>query len=394
MALFAAFGDLTGIAIPLSIWLGLFVLYTLLRRGYFAERVPLRLMGATGPHLEKLRKTTGRPRTSPTVDMAYLTAEEADSTEGEVQPEDRVLGIEVNGQAVAYPLAAMGLREVVHEDFDGTRIDISWWPVTYSARAFAVDDRRSNEAFYDPVRKTVLNSSVLIEDTGNLMVQFIGQVVRGPDQGKDLSPVPVVSTNWRAWSSAYPHTDVLSKAGTPRLDVFERYYTSGRAGLHQSRARDRRWRDKDIVLGVEVNGHVKAYPYLVLIEQPLINEEIGRVPVLIAHERITATAVAFERVLDGRTLSFRGDTKNRRRPPAVKDGEEFSESFEYEPWLLVDEQTGSQWRAISGMCVSGELKGKQLKMLPAMTGFWFAWTRFFPDADVMKLVVERSGAEE
>ena len=46
------------------------------------------------------------------------------------------------------------------------------------------------------------------------------------------------------------------------------------------------------------------------------------------------------------------------------------------------------------MCVSGELKGKQLKMLPAMTGFWFAWTRFFPDADVMKLVVERSGAEE
>ena len=80
------------------------------------------------------------------------------------------------------------------------------------------------------------------------MPQFLGQVAAGPHAGLILQQIPAVTTNWRAWSNAYPHTEVMSKAGTPEIDIFLRYYITERAGLHQQSARDRRWHDKDTVL--------------------------------------------------------------------------------------------------------------------------------------------------
>lgn len=49
---------------------------------------------------------------------------------------------------------------------------------------------------------------------------------------------------------------------------------------------------------------------------------------------------------------------------------------------MEDTLTGSTWRAISGECIEGELKGSQLEMLNGMTGFWYAWSRFYPNADL------------
>jgi hypothetical protein len=176
----------------------------------------------------------------------------------------------------------------------------------------------------------------------------------------------------------------LSLEGTPDVDMFERYYITDRAGLYQQAAKDRRWHDKDNVLGVEINGEAKAYPYPALIERPLIQEELGGEPVLIAHERISATAVAFCRRVDGQVLTFKGDSRNPRRPAAEPGETDIRRRIHYEPWFLVDDQTGSRWRAVSGECVSGKLKGSRLELLPGQTGFWFAWSRFYPNARVVE----------
>lgn len=382
--LLTAFGTETAFAALMGIWLGAFFTYVLYRMAFFAESVPLLLPGMDSPGLARMRKTTGRQRLFPRTAPEFLTADEANDDDDEIQAEDRVIGIEVDGHAVAYPLAAMSVREIAHEVLGGKHIFVSWWPVTYSARAFVVEPSGSVEPQLLPVRKTLLNSTVLEDSTGSEIVQFLGQVVTGPLTGQTLSQVPIVSTNWRAWSTAFPHTEVMSLEGTLQTDLFERYYITDRAGLHQQSAKDRRWHDKDTVIGIEVNGDTRCYPYPALIDRPIINDELGKVPILVAHERLSATATVFNRVIEGRTLTFSGDSKNPMRPQPEQGEVNIRRRINYEPWFLIDSQTGSRWRAVSGECVSGELKGKRLSMLPAQTGFWFAWSRFYPNADVLE----------
>jgi hypothetical protein len=374
---FAALGAADALGALLSIWAGAFAVFVLYRLGYFAERALVRLPGTAGPHTEKLRRTTGGARLRPLAEVNYLSADEANDTESEIQPEDRVIGVEANGYAVAYPLAAMSVREVINDSFGDLTVAVSWWPVTYSARAFVLGD--ADEAQLKPQRKTLLNSTALLDEHGDTVVQFLGQKVTGPERGTALRQLPVVMTNWRAWSAAHPDTEVMSLEGTPDADIFERYYVTNRAGLYQQSSKDRRWHDKDTVLGIQVNGEARAYPYPALIERPLVQEELGGTPVLVLQERISATGVAFNRTVDGRVLTFAPDSRNPRRPDSAN-----GRNIHYEPWFLKDEQTGSRWRAITGQCVSGTLKGKRLEMLPAQVGFWFAWSRFYPNAQVME----------
>ena len=46
-----------------------------------------------------------------------------------------------------------------------------------------------------------------------------------------------------------------------------------------------------------------------------------------------------------------------------------------------DEQTGSLW-SITGKCIAGELKGKQLKKVHHGNHFAFAWFAFRPDSEI------------
>ena len=378
-------GGIELFGVLMAAWAGLFGVYVLYRLALFAERVPIILPGTSTPYLERMRKTMGKRRVLPSLEPAYLSVDEANSSEIEVQAEDRVIGVVVAGHAIAYPLAAMSVREIAHEVLDGRHLFVSWWPVTYSARGFLLGKSASgSEPELLAVRKTLLNSTVLTDGSGSEIVQFIGQAVSGPLAGRTLDQVPVVSTNWRAWSAAFPDTEVMSLEGTPDVDIFQQYYARPRPGLYPQASKDRRWFNKDTVLGVEVNGDIRCYPYPALIRRPIINEELGREPVLIAHERMSATAVAFSRIVDGRTLTFSGDNKNPIRPESKSDDVDIRERINYEPWFLVDQQTGSRWRAVSGECVSGELTGKRLRMLPGQTGFWFAWSRFYPNADVLE----------
>ena len=62
------------------------------------------------------------------------------------------------------------------------------------------------------------------------------------------------------------------------------------------------------------------------------------------------------------------------------DDEEWGEDEEpdYEPMMIYDAETGSQWQATSGTCLEGELAGEQLERVVSGLSFWFAWTNFHP----------------
>ena len=405
-------GDLTGPDLLLAAYAGLFAVYILFRIGYFAERVLLRVHGTREFIVEKMRSTQGGKRFAPTEPEAFITASEADE---ELRGEDRVAGIEVNGDAVALPMSALALREVINMEVGGERVSVSWWAIAYAARAF---DRRlpsGHLVTFESIPKTVLNSTVFTDESPDgRWVQFNGQAVAGEDTGHVMRQLPILATNWSAWSAAYPDTEVLSTEGTPEWDIFERYYFNDRPGLHRQSSKDRRLGDKEIVIGLVGRDGATAYPYRSLIEQPVVHEEFEREPILVVLERISATAAIFSRIVEGRVLTFDPESENPRRPELIEaadivpepdqdlgDGgenepegddqgpaeeqESDGPEIDYEPLMLRDRETGSVWRALTGYCVEGELAGKRMRMLEGQTGFWFVWSRFYPDTDLMPL---------
>ena len=120
-------------AVLWSCWLAAFALYFLFRSGYFARRVTLQLPGESRPYPEKIRSIQGGVRFKAWDDVAYLDAEEAD---GEIGRDDRVIGLVVDGDAIAYPLSTMGLREVANEEFGDLPVSVTWSPITYAARVY------------------------------------------------------------------------------------------------------------------------------------------------------------------------------------------------------------------------------------------------------------------
>jgi len=382
---FLATGALEPVNILFSFYFSGLLVYFLVRWGVFAVRVSIVLPNQEIPVYEKLRKNPGRRRHGPTSEAEFIDADEADE---ELHPDDRVIGIFHNGEAAAYPLAALATRETSNEEFGDTPAVVSWSPVTYSARAYIAKAGSGPTLTLGRHTHTVFNSPLMPNDDGSGFVQFIGQAVVGELAGWTLEPIPVITTTWAAWKQAHPYTEAMSMEGGPEFDVFERYYASDRNGIHSLNPTDKRLYGKDVVIGLDINGEAKAYSYPGLIEQPLIEEELGRKAILVLQERASATAVAFSRTLNGRTLTFNGLNKNphRRSAEATASGE--GEREDYEPWLIEDTQTKSTWRAISGECIEGELKGERLEMLPAMTGFWFVWSRFYPNTELFGAIGE------
>ena len=376
-----------------GIWggmLALFVIYIAFRSGYFAETVMLQLPGDERPSPEKIRSTQGGLRFATWDDVEYVSAEDGDE---ELSGDDRVVGLEINGEAVAYPLSAMSLREAANEETQDRPITVTWSPIAYSARAFVAQGPSGEPIAFAPLPKTILNTSLFEAENGSLYMQFTGEAIKGPDAGHSLEHIPCVNTTWQAWKSAWPETDVMSSSDTPESDIFETYYASSRPGLHTQPSRDRRLPDKDVVLGVFVpgrDGGRRCFSAHGLRETPLRNDRLGSTSVLVVCERSSATYVAFDRRVEGKDLTFEGLNKNPYRPNRVVERDADADAEEervpdaaYEPWLLKDDQTGSLWHSISGACIEGPHAGSRLKMLDGRLAFWYAWSKLHSDIELV-----------
>jgi len=113
----------------------------------------------------------------------------------------------------------------------------------------------------------------------------------------------------------------------------------------------------------------------VLQEQHLVNDTVGGILVLvlwvdgttsaldrelIARGRDVGTALAYQRRLDPRLLSFQLDDDD-----------------------LIDAETGSRWNVL-GRAESGPLEGSELVPVVAINHFWFSWAAFRPDTRIFR----------
>ena len=216
--------------------------------------------------------------------------------------------------------------------------------------------------------KLIMNALVMYDhQTRTLWSQFLRKGVKGELAGTELEVIPVTQTTWEAWLELHPDTLVLDKRGRYSSDRYRGYYQSGSAGVIGESTRDTRLDRKDLVVGVDVGGTTKAYPFSALRGHPVLNDVVAGQSALIYFDESTGTALVYDRTVDGRTLTFRLDGE----PQGVLT-------------TLIDDETNSRWMAFTGLAISGELKGKRLERALSHLSFWFAWKDWNPDTELFQ----------
>lgn len=263
----------------------------------------------------------GPPRDGiPAIDRpVFVGAGEA----GFLTDDDRVLGLFHKGEARAYPLKIMDWHEVVNDRVGDDSIAVTYCPLCLTGIAFDVGSEGSRTF---GVSGLLYNSNVLLYDreTESLWSQLKMRAISGPEKGKSLEPVPLQHTSWAAWRDQHPDTRVLSLDTGFRRDYDRNPYTgyaTNASVYFPLSAESARYHPKEQVLGLSIDGRVKAYPFTELAQVGLkdIDDLFGDQPI---------------------RISFDADQRS---------------------------------------AVARDTKGKEL---PGVTSYWFAWYAFHPDTEV------------
>ncbi len=151
-------------------------------------------------------------RCIPAVDNPAVTP----ANGGDWYPDERIVfGVEIDGEARAYPKHIMEVREMVNDTLGGRDFGMPYCTLCGSAHVFLTDDV---DGFERPVLRTsgLLNRSnkVMFDlNTMSVLDTFLGEAVTGPLADADvvLPQISVVTTTWGAWKAEHPDTTILAE---------------------------------------------------------------------------------------------------------------------------------------------------------------------------------------
>ena len=185
-----------------------------------------------------------------------------------MQPNDRVLGIELDGIARAYPISILNWHEIVNDEINDQQYAITYCPLCGTGVAFYSDVAGKVTEF--GVSGLLYNSDVLLYDrnTESLWSQIMGEAVAGKLLGEKLKPIPISHTTWRDWTAQHPDTKVLStETGYSRdydRNPYAGYDRSRQLYFSVNNTAPENYHPKEQVIGLEFNGVYKAYPFVEL----------------------------------------------------------------------------------------------------------------------------------
>ena len=218
--------------------------------------------------------------------------------------------------------------------------------------------------------KLIMNALVMYDrQTDSLWSQFLGFAVKGPLEGTPLLPLGSTLVSWSELARRCTPTRWCSiRAECAAATAITATISSGSAGVIGETNADDRLGRKEFVLGLQLDDRARAYPFRYLNDRPLLNDRLGDTDLLVAFDRDDGAGLIFDRRLGGRTLTF-----------ALAEGQGPGSGL-----LLEDEQTSTLWSGLTGEAISGPLAGERLRQLPSFAVFWFAWTDFFPGAEIFE----------
>ncbi len=280
----------------------------------------------------------------------HLPAHLSFATRGDDRiPQDAmVLGVEIHGEAKAYPIRYLVYHHQIPDTIGGVPVLVTYCSVCRTGRVFDPVVNGRVESF----RLVGMDRwNAMFEDatTGSWWQQATGRAVSGPLARQALAEIPSAQLTAREWFGLHAASRIMlaDEDSTEGYDL-DGVYERGESTSELTGTDHGSWNDKSWVVGVETGGASRAYDWNRLKQVRVISDAVGGTPIVIALLDDQQSFVVFERpagagpfALDGKTL-VGGD---RRFDLAGRD--------------LAD-------------------PAQRLRLLPASQEFWHSWRTFHP----------------
>ena len=263
---------------------GLILLWIGLTAWDFSQHsIPLNEILSGGPSKDGI-PAIDRPR--------FVSASKASRTF--LKDEDRIIALRVNGKKKAYPIKILNWHEIVNDSIGGRRVVVTFCPLCGTGMVF--DANAAGRKLDFGVSGLLYQSDVLLYDhqTESLWSQIKQEAVVGQLIGTRLRLLPSTQTTWGAWEKQHPDTFVLSvHTGYSRdydRDPYEDYTTSRDVMFSVGKVSPS-YHPKEQVLGVELDGFTKAYPFIELARaKSPFQDKIGKKTVVVTYDSKSRTA--------------------------------------------------------------------------------------------------------
>ena len=182
--------------------------------------------------------------------------------------DDLVFGIEIAGDARAYPLRIMGWHEMLNDVVGGQPLSLAYCTLCGAGILYEARVPGHDKAFEFSSSGLLYRSNKLMYDrkTRSLWNQFTGEPVSGAlrDSGIQLRQRPLAITTWSDWRARHPATTVLSLDTGHRRDygsgVVYRDYFASPSLMFPAAVDESRLKQKDQVFAMTEVGARRAWP--------------------------------------------------------------------------------------------------------------------------------------
>jgi len=240
------------------------------------------------------------------------------------------------------------------------------------------------------------------KETGTWWQQITGKAVYGPLQGATLQLVPSDELTFGQWKSEASGGKVL--APVPKyIKEYDSNWEPEVAKLPVVISfPGTELKSRDIVVGLEIDGTSRAYPWETLVKQSPLIDRVHGTPLVVVVAPDHKSFRVFVSRIDGKDAEFflRGEAESDApnsgagvtpAGPGPVEGTSSPRAGDPEPappsspksWSLVDTATAGEWN-FQGCAVSGTAQGKCLERVPALKDYWFDWRNYHPDTTIYK----------
>ncbi len=275
-----------------------------------------------------------------------------------LQDDNVVFGVEIHGDARAYPKRILAWHEMFKdviggEDLNGVYCTLCGSMILYRTTIHGAHYElgtsgflyRSNKLMYDQATKSLWST-------------LTGKPVVGPLVGKGvvLEPLYVVTTTWGEWRRRHPSTTVLSPKTGYQRDygegvAYKDYFATDKLMFNVPRT-DSRLRNKTEVLVLRLQSEAKdplAISADFLLAHPVYHDKAGGMDFVVLTDPSGANRVY--------------ETRGRRF--VSWDGKDHA-----------TDQKGQTWTV--GEAELSLPQGSVLKRMPSHRAFWFGWFAVYP----------------
>jgi hypothetical protein len=125
--------------------------------------------------------------------------------------------------------------------------------------------------------------------------------------------------------------------------------------------------DSDLVLGVNINGDVRAYPLSILVWHEIVNDKVGGVPVAVTYCPLCFTNQVFNSTIGSSQVLQFGTS-----------GKLYNSNL-----VMYDRTSKSLWSQALGQGIVGKYAGQKLQRIPFDISYWKDWKQLYPNSKVL-----------